>query len=124
MDEAEKPSSMLLRLAKPSLVPNSTEEGHMAKLAAMCVFYLRLRMLSFVQACCGTPIAMTYQSDCTPDATQETITVAAGGAKVSRAGGRTSEYLLHRLFARTIDHKQCCLFGAPQRLADKTAMTH
>ena len=124
MAEGESPRSLLLRLGKPSLTPNSTEEGHILKLASMCVAYMAHRMLEFIRTFGSEPICMTYQSDCTPNATTERITVSDGACSVTRAGGRTGEYLLHRLFAKSSSNRQCCLFGPPQRLGDKTVMTH
>jgi hypothetical protein len=80
-------------------------------------------MLRFLRENGGRAISIS-QCDCTPASTEETVIVGLGGKWVVRRGRRMSEYLLHRLFARSADLRQRVVFGHPQRLADKTASAH
>lgn len=120
----ETPCELLLRLAKPGLVPNSTEDGHIRKLAFMCCEYLRHRMVAFLRENGDEPIMISYQNDATPGTTHETFCIELGGKRIVKKGERSNEFLLHRTFARTPDHRQCVCFGYPQRLSDKTVPTH
>lgn len=118
------PHELLPKLARPGFVPNSTQDDHLHKLSAMVWHFMDNRMRQFLRNHSSMPISISYQSDCTPCATQETFTAETGGKKIRRSGARSGEYLLHRTFARTPDHEQCVLFGPPDYVADKTVMTH
>ena len=124
MSDSQSPHDILQRLARPGLVPNSTEDGQLLKFAGMCWHFCKHRIEGFLRLHSDRPISVSYQSDCTPSKTQETFVARSGDDRVIRAGARSSEFLLHRLFARTPDHHQCVLFGPLVRLEDKTVMTH
>ena len=107
---------MSLRFARQGLAPNSTDAGHMLKLASTSWHFLRHRFERFLVHRRDCPVFASYQSGCTPITPRETFVV--GGERVTRAGSRASELLLHRLFARAPDHHQCVLRGPLARLGD------
>jgi hypothetical protein len=124
MSERVLPHELLARLAKPGLVPTPSQDEHMQKLSGMCWFFFRARVESFLRTHSDKPISVSYQSDCTPSTTQETIVATLGDERIVRTGARSAEYLLHRLFARASGHEHAVLFGPPDHLQDKTVSTH
>ena len=124
MTEAQQAVDLLVRLLKPGHVPSTTEDEQIQRCSLICCTYFRNRMHIFLRAHSDRPVAVTYQADCTPSSTQETIVCKVGSKKVVRTGARTAEFLLHRVFARSADNRQAVLFGPPDLLADKTTSTH
>ena len=90
--EFPAPDELLLKLAKPGRVPNSTEDEHIHRLAAMCWTYFQKRFEELLHSHSERPIAVTYQSDCTPSSTQETIVCRVHDERVVRPGALSSEY--------------------------------
>lgn len=86
--------------------------------------FSRRRFMDFLTTHCHRPVSISYQSDCTPSTTQEVFACTNGDKKVVRAGKRSSDYLLHRVFARASSGEQCVHIGFPHNMADKTTMTH
>jgi len=121
---AQELTHEIQRLSLPSLVYDSTDVARAHKLAVVGEVALRNRMEAFLRFHCGGPVAVTYQSDATPEITFQRHDVEVAGRRLQRGGYQTGEYLLDRLFAVAPSGQQCVLFRCPLRLADKTAWTH
>lgn len=114
----------LQRLSQPSLRYSTSEVGYAHRLAMVGAAFLRNRMHVFMTDAAGAPIAVSYQSDATPEIVFEREDIIIGPRRYHRGGYRTSDFLLDRFFATVPSGRQCVVFRAPMRLEDKTAMTH
>ena len=113
-NQDEQPAEMLLRLGKPSLLPDSTEVGHMEKLSRMLL----------VRACfanCDKPVSVSFQSDSAPPRTSERRVSDMGE---NRRRDRRGEHILQRRCARNVDEEMTALVDEPLRLFDEAVSTH
>ena len=123
-EPAVEPHEALLRLSAPSMRLNTKEQSHVHKLAALAACFLRTRVVGFLLQHGHSPIAVSYQSDCTPETTFERITALMGDQRIVRGGRRVSEFLLDRVFVLAASGHRSALFRPPLRMADKTAWCH
>ena len=120
----ESASHALLRLSQPSLVLTPAEQLLCHRLVAAGAIFLKQRAVEFLQQHAGEPVAISYQSDSTPETTFERIHVGIGERRVCRGGRQTSEFLLGRLYMVFVYGTRHVLFRAPFRLAVETGWTH
>lgn len=122
---AESPHEIFLRLAKPSASFTHTDSRHAAKLALMVTDFLRQRFRVFTHRAGHEPLAVSYCNDPTPLSMRARYKIADNdGDIVIREGGKSSEWLIQRMWAFNLRGQAAVAFPPPAKMANKRAATH
>lgn len=117
-------SSLVLRLAQPSLSLAKQNVDAMYNLCEMLKHWLMRRCLHFVSLRSEQPILLLYGSDCRLTQTRAIFTQQWLDMITRRAGKATAEYLIQKMFLLDAALSSCAHLGEPLKLYNKTAFTH
>jgi hypothetical protein len=118
------PHQELIRLAKPGLVLNSSEERNVVRLCEITKAMLKQMFLNFCVENETEPMAISYGNDSTPLQTRERWYRKWCDLTVRREGSQSKDYLIQRAWAQNLRGQAVVLFCEPLTLQDKSAASH
>ena len=112
------------RLGQPSLVLDSDDLKHVAKLVEVAKRLLFLEAEAFVRERRHATLAEVLSQDVTPAKTATVHVQGSGDLRVQRKGRKCREWLVQRLFLLEHGPKKLVLFTDPLDMDVKTAAAH
>jgi hypothetical protein len=116
--------SRMIDLAQPSRACNSDDVGHLMRCMRGMKDYQLHVMRSLLLQACGSACLVWYSNDTTPMTTRQTIRNSVGQLHFVQRVRSSGEFVIQRMFVESAAGRRCVIISDPQRVANKTAVTH
>jgi hypothetical protein len=114
----------MMELAQPSLAVDTRDVSHLMRcMLGMKEYQLREMRTLLLQAC-GSACLVWYSNDTTPMTTRQTIRNSVGQLQFVQRVRTSGEFVVQRMFVEDAAGRRCVIISEPQRVANKTAVTH